>query len=770
MTDRVRVLGRRLPHPDGLARVTGLTRYTADLALPGLLHARLVLAPHAHARIRAIDAAAARARPGVVAVFTARDLPLADPDPGDRTRAPLALDRVRFHGQPVAAVVAESAAIADDAAALVRVDYEPLPPLVDPLDAMRLDAPPVAEPGAGGDEETLGLHGAEEGGGRPLDEPTGPNVASTVHFVRGDVARGFAAADLVVERRYTTSMVHQGYLEPQAAVADVDRLGRVTVWTSTQALFFARAEIAAALGLPESRVRVVAMPVGGGFGGKYVLLEPLAAAIAWRLRRPVAVVLTRREEFLATTPAPAAIFEVRTGARRDGRLTALAARVIFDAGAFAGAPLATACLLLGSVYRVPHLDIRGWEVLTHKPGAGAYRAPGAPPASFALESQLDELARGLGLDPLALRLLNAVSEGDPMADGRPWPRIGLRACLERLAARRPALLAAAPPPAPGRRRGVGVGVGGWPGGVEPASALCRLNGDGSFTVVVGTVDLTGTNTALALIAAETLGVDPAAIAVVNADTESAPWSGATGGSKITYTVGAAVLQAAEDARRQLLAVAAAELEAAPEDLELVDGAVRVRGAPDRRVTLERLAEVTTAWGAQHAPVCGRGASAPPAAAPAFAVHLAVVDVDPETGAVQPVRHLVVQDVGRALNPAAIEGQIAGAVAQGVGWALTERMAYDPAGTLLTATLMDYRLPGAADVPPVTVELVEVPSEAGPFGVRGVGEPPVVGAAAAIANAVADATGVRPTALPITSAALAAALGHGPASGAPRGGA
>lgn len=758
-------IGRSLPRLDGPEKVTGVTRFAADVQLPGMLHARLVVSPHPHARIRRIDTRAAAAVPGVVAVLTGRDLPIPRPDPGDRNRSPLALDRVVFHGHPIVAVVADTEAIAEDAAALVAVDYEPLPVVADVLDAMRPDAPPVREQSTGGDEAELAMHGAEPGA-RAAEAHPAPNVASTVRFTRGDAAGALAGAAVVVERTYRTSSVHQGYLEPRAAVATVDPLGKVTVWTSTQALFFTRVEVARTLGLPEHRVRVVAMPVGGGFGGKFVLLEPLAAALAVAVRRPVSLVLSRTEDFLATTPAPASVFEVRAGAGRDGRLLALDARVVFDAGAFAGAPVSIACLLLGASYRWPHLDVRGYEVLTHRPGSGAYRAPGAVQATFAMESHMDELARALGVDPLELRLRNAVSEGDPMPNGRPWPAIGLRACLEALRERRAGRPAAAA--AGGRtRRGVGVAVGGWVGGVEPAAAACRVDGDGSVTVVVGSVDLSGTNTGLAQIAAEALGLPVATVAVVNADTDAAPYAGASGGSKITYTVGAAVERAARDARRQLLAIAAARLEAAVEDLELVDGRVRVRGVPDRAVGVAELARAGMAFGSGHEPVLGRGAAATVARAPGFAAHLAEVDVEVDTGAVRVVRHLVVQDVGRALNPAAIEGQMRGAVAQGVGWALLERMRWDEHGQCVSGTLMDYALPAVDQVPPIETAMLELPSEAGPFGAKGVGEPPVVAAGAAIANAVADAVGRRFTELPITSEAIVAALARDGAGGAAR---
>lgn len=747
-------IGQPLPRVDGDEKVRGLTRFTADLQLPGTLHARLVVSPHAHARITAIRADAARALPGVVRVFTGRDLPIARPDPSERNRSPLARDRVVFNGHPVVAVVAESEAIAEDAAALVEVDYEELPAAIDPVEAMRAGAPLVREPGTGKteeDEAELKMHGAEQGG-ETGDEPRMPNVGSTVRFTRGDAARGLANADVVLERTYRTSMVHQGYLEPRAAVATVDQAGRVTVWTSTQALFFTRTEVAKALGIPEHRVRVVAMPLGGGFGGKFVLLEPLAAALAHALRRTVSVVMTRTEEFLSTTPAPQTRMELALGARRDGRLLALRARVLFDAGAFPGAPVSIACLLIGGYYRFEHLDIHGTEVFTHKPGSGAYRAPGAVQATFAIESLVDELAERLGLDPIDLRLMNAVAEGDPMPNGKPWPRIGLRECLATLAEehrrRRPRATAR------GRgRRATGIAVGGWVGGVEPANAVCRVNADGTLSVILGTVDMSGTNTGLAQIAAETFGVPMDEISIVNADSDAAPYAGASGGSKITYTVGAAVQRAAADARMQLLRVAADQLEASAQDLELVDGHVRVRGVPDRAMPLSKLAAMTMEFGGKYEPIFGRGASATVVRAPAFAAHLAEVEVEPDTGQVHVLEHLVVQDVGRALNPAAIDGQIRGAVAQGVGWALLERMAYDAEGHLMSATLIDYALPAADQVPPIETRLVEVPAEAGPFGAKGVGEPPVIAAAAAIANAVARATGQRFSDLPITSQAI-----------------
>ncbi len=752
-------IGRSVRRLDGGEKVTGLTRFAGDIQLPNMLHARLVLSPHAHARIVRIDGREAAARPGVVGVFGAADLGLAKVDPTARTKSPLAPDYTMFVGHPVVAVVAETAALAEDAAGLVEVQYEPLPAALDPLGAMRQGATPV-RPGAGAaGEAELGMHGAATGG-EQLHEAVGPNVVSTQRFHRGDVARGFAEAEVVVERRFETPMVHQGYLEPRAVVADVDPLGALTVWTATQALFFTRSEVCEALGLPEHRVRIVATPLGGGFGAKFVLLEPLAAALAIKLRRPVSVVMTRTEEFLSTTPAPPAVIELKLGARRDGTLTALEGRAVFDAGAYAGAPLGIALLMIGSYYKIPNIELRGYEVLTHKPGNGAYRAPGAVQGTFAIESVMDELARTIGLDPIDFRLRNASRPGDPMVNGQPWPKMGLVECLERLRVERDRDGGHAAPSGAinGRyRRGAAIAIGGWMGGIEPANAACRLDRDGTVSIVVGTVDMSGTNTAFAQIAAEAFGLPVEDVRVINGDSDSAPYAGASGGSKITYTVGLAVERAAREARRQLFAIAADKLEAAVEDLEIVDRAVRVRGVPSRAVAIADLAKASMQFGAKYEPVYGRGGSATVARSPAFAAHLSEVEVDTETGAVRVTRHLAVQDVGRAINPAAVEGQIQGGVVQGIGWALLERMPYDEAGQLLAATLMDYALPQSDQMPTVESVLLEVRSEHGPFGAKGVGEPPVVGVPAAVANAVAAATGHRFTSLPITAQVVMDAL-------------
>jgi len=742
------VIGRRVRREDGEPKVTGRTKYTGDLQLPGLLHARLALSPYPHARVTRVDAEAARALPGVAGVYTAADLPLLPTDDLSRSRVPLASDEVWFDGQPVAVVVAESAAIAMDALQLVSIEYDELEAAVDPARALADPRALVHAAEEAGEREDAGAHTSVGGETEKIERPA--NAAAAERYRRGDVEAGFRAADVVVERVYHTSWVSQAHLEPQSSVAAPDGAGRITVYTSTQAAFFTRSEVAKALGIAQHKVNVVTMEVGGAFGAKYALIDPLVAALAWKLNRPVSLIYTRGEEFLAACPAPGAVMRVKTGATRDGRLTALQATVTVDTGAYAGGTSGILCMLLGGTYRWENLLIDGYDVYTHKVGCGAYRAPGAPQACFAIESQIDQLARDLDLDPLEFRLQNAVGAGDPMPAGNVWPLIGSREVLEALRdqpAWRDRLRK-------GPGEGVGIAFAGWPSATEAASAACRLNEDGSLTVVVGSSDISGTKTGMLLLAGQAFGVEPGAINIVTADTDSAPFAGASGGSKITYTVGAAVERAAAEARRQVLEIAADNLEVAPDDLDIVEGRVEVRGAPGRGLSLEQIARMSTG---RYEPIYGRGRVAPSASAPGFAAHLARVHVDEETGAVRVLDYVAVQDVGKALNPAGIEDQICGGVAQGIGWALYEGLVYDEDGRLQTGSFMDYALPSSELVPPITPVIVEVPSPEGPMGARGVGEPPIVAGAAAIANAIADATGVHPTALPMTAERVLEAL-------------
>jgi CO/xanthine dehydrogenase Mo-binding subunit len=747
-----RFVGRRTKRADAPERLTGRLRFTNDLLLPGALHVRFVRSPHAAARIVSIDAKAALQIPGVHAVLTAKDLPVPDIQSAVESRKiMLALDSVLYAGQPVAAVLADSEAIAEDGVEAVNVEYEPTQPAVDILEAMAMDAPAV-RPKREQDESELAIHGAATGG-QAVDEPAGPNVTNRIQFKRGDVDAGFADAKVVLEREFKTAWVHQGYMEPQSCTAGTDPHGNLIVYASTQGMFFVREQVARTLGMPDHAVKVEAMPVGGGFGGKVGLVEPTVAALALAAGRPVRLAYTRMDEFVAADPAPQSILRLKIGARADGTLTTLQAELIFDAGANPGAPVGIAAILMGSTYRWEHLWLRGTEVLSNKSGTGAYRAPGAPQAAFALESLVDEVAHELGMDPFELRVKNAAREGDLLADGRKWPRIGLAECLQRAESLYREERAAARP-----GEGVGIALGGWPGGIEPAAAACRLNSDGTLQVSLGSVDLTGVNTSFAIIAAEAFGLDDLSqVRVTTIDTDGAPYAGVSGGSKVTYSSGPAVLRAAEDARNQVLRIAAAELEAAVEDLEIVQGRVQVRGVPGKSKTLAEIHTLSGTFAARYEPVYGRGQSAVTDTSPGFAVHISRVAVDPDTGHVQPIRHISVQDVGRAINLAAVEGQIHGGTVQSVGWGLFERMEFDAQGTPMTASLMDYAIPKASQSPSLETAIVEVPSVSGPFGAKGVGEPPVIPGAAALANAVRAACGARVTTLPVTPERVRAAM-------------
>ncbi|TAM75520.1 xanthine dehydrogenase family protein molybdopterin-binding subunit [bacterium] len=736
-------IGRSRRRIEGSEKVRGRTRFVGDLRLPGMLYARPILSPYAHASIERIDACAAKRLPGVVAIFTDEELGV---------RRLLAHREANYAGEPVALVIATDEATCHDAAELVEIEYRELPAVTDPLAALAADAPVVGDPTLHQSDDA-GAHGAAAGSAAD-NEPRHANMPQRMRFQRGDIASAWNAADAVVTGSFSIARVHQGYLEPQGCIAEIGDDGGVTIYASTQGQFFLRAETAKTLGIPESLVRVVPMPVGGGFGGKIFLLEPLAAQASRMLGRPVRLCLDRSHDFLFSQPAPAASIAITLGARRDGTLVGLDADILFDGGAATGSPVGIGAILLGSTYRAPHLRIVAAEVLTNKTPNSAYRAPGAPQAYFALESAMDMLARKLELDPLEFRLRNAVVEGDERADARRWQRLGLVETLERA---RTCELWRNRAGTRGRDEGYGLAVGGWPGGIEPAAAGCRIDGDGTLTIQVGSVDLTGTNTSFATIAAETFGIDPAKIRIVTGDTDSAPYSGMTGGSKITYTVGRAVSEAAADARRQLLALAADHLEASVDDLIIEDGRVFVRGNPASGAAIGELARMAMDFGSPHPPLHGHARIANPESSPGFAVHVARVRVDRITGVVRPLAYLAVQDVGRAINPAEVEAQIHGGLTQGLGRALSEELVHDELGQLHGGSFMGYALPRSDDLPHLHVELVEVPSTYGPYGAKGVGEPPAIPGAAAFANAIEDAVGVRIMEVPLTAPRVLTAL-------------
>ena len=760
-TRDVRGVGLAIPRPDGPEKVTGRVQYVADIQPRGLLHAKLLRSPHAHARIVRIDASKARAMPGVRAVLTAADIPELKRKAPTRAHAVLAIDRVVFAGQPVAAVAADELAIAEEALDLIEVEYAVLPAAVDPLEAMKVGAPPVADAGTEADTSEALAHSAVAMAKSDTAPAKGVNVSQTAQVKRGDVAKGFAESDVVIEHTYRVPMVHQGYLEPHAVLAEWDTMGQLTLWASTQGSFNTRTEVADVLGIEENRIRVIPVECGGGFGGKIrALCEPITALLARATSRPVRYVMTRREELEAGMPAPQVIIRLKTGAKRDGTLMALEAETVLESGAFSGTVLAVSAVFLGSLYKWPAFDIRGSEVLTHKPSVAAYRAPVAPQTIFAIDSQMEHLARVLGLDSVEFRARHLSRPGEPMVNNQPWASHGAHEVLQR-AAEHPLWKSRDEWKASGGNghglRGTGLSLGGWLGGLQPTGATVKLNPDGTLSVLTGQVDIAGTNIALAQIAASAYGIDIEKVKITTGDTDVAPVTGLSAGSKTVYTVGVAVMQAAQDAQRQTLEIAAGELEASVQDLEIVDGRVVVRGVPDRGITLTQIGRKGNLYMSKVPPVLGTAHPAFSQQAPAFAAQIARIELDPDTGEVTLHDFVVVQDAGRAINPLGVEGQMQGGAVQSLGIALSEALNYDEQGRLTNPSLLDYRKLTAADLPNIETIIVEVPSPAGPFGARGVGEPPIVPGPAAIANAIHDATGIRLTQCPLTPERIALAL-------------
>lgn len=748
MTTELRTVGKEVPRLEGPEKVTGQTIYAADMQLPGMLHAKVLRSPYAHARIKRIDTSKAKAHPGVHAVATAADLPPADRDPSIRSHTVFADKEVLFEGQPVAAVAADATWIAEEALDLIEVEYEELPAVLDVEKAVQLDSPLTRMPlteidlDEAGGHVTVEIEQVEE-----AEEKRSPNIVNRLHFKRGDVDPVFAASDFVVEGRFDAKMVHQAYLEPQVTIADWNPGGRLTIYSPTQGQFHQRGEIARILGLQLTQVRYVSTECGGGFGAKVPpLIQPLVSVLSMLAKRPVKLVLSRREDLMVAVPAPRVISQVKMGANRDGTITGFQARVLFDAGAFPSGPVVGASMMMAACYKFQALDIEGNEVLTNRVSCGSYRAPGVPEVLLATEQLVDELCRKGGMDPIEFRRRNAVQEGDLMPNGRPWPKIGLVDCLNALEDTE--LWRNRNQSRNGKPRGVGIAIGGWLGGMQPAGAIVKMNDNGTLSVLVGSNDISGTLTSFAQLAAEELSVPIGMVTAVTGDTDSAPFAGMAAGSKTLYSGGRSVMAAAQDARQQIISIAARELDANPEDIIIEEGIAKVPGT-DKSITFQRIAALTVGFGGRYAPVMGRGGEVIRNQAPGFTAQALELEVDTDTGELTVTRVAAVQDVGKAINRMSVLGQLEGGVVQSMGMGLTEEMIYDDLGRLRNAAFLDYRLLTTLDVPKIESVLVEVPSPEGPYGARIVGEPSIVAASAAIANAIRDAVGVRMHEAPMT---------------------
>lgn len=731
------VIGKRPIRHDGADKVTGKAIYTGDVQLPNMAHARMVRSPHPHAKIKSIDASAALKLPGVLAVVTGADFPdltdkVAMMGEAGAIHLPhlaancLAHGKALYKGHAVAAIAATSPHIADEAALLIKVDYEVLPSVTWVLDSMK-DGAPILH-----DDVRTDFMGKKD------TKPT--NTTVHMQFVKGDIKKGFAESDVVVEREFRTATVHQGYIEPHICVAMWNEDQRLKIWTATQGAFNCRQQVCELLQIPAAQCVVVPCEIGGGFGGKItVYLEPVAALLSKKCGRPVKFAMQRDEVFQGTGPTPGSYMKVKIGAKKDGTLTAGEAYLVYETGAFPGGMIGPGAMCVFSCYEFPNAHVDGYDVCVNKPKVQAYRAPGATQAAFACEQVIDELAVKLNICPLEFRLKNAAKEGTRRVDGPVYPRIGFIECLE-TAKNSPHWKSKLE----GKNRGRGIAAGFWfnIGGTSSCSA--SVNDDGSVTLMEGSTDIGGTRTSIAMQLAETIGIAAEDVRPQVADTDSVGYTFLTGGSRVTFATGLAAYTLGLDLEQQMKQRAGQLWECDPEKITVKDGTYTQNG---KSATFKELARQVS--DKSLPPVVGRSSVNPECSTNGFAVHIADVEVDPETGKVTVLRYTAIQDAGKAIHPSYVEGQMQGGSAQGIGWALNEEYFYDDKDRMRNASFLDYRMPTALDLPMIEAIIVEVPNPGHPFGVRGVGEPPIVPPPATMANAINRATGLRMTDLPIS---------------------
>ena len=741
-------IGTRPIRPDGVDKVTGRAKYGADYAFPNMLVGRVLRSPHAHARIKSVDTSAAEAMAGVKSVVTAKDLPDHDfayigPERVavnfyHVTRNILAREKALYEGHAVAAVAATTPEIAEAAMRAIKVDYEVLPCVIDVMEAAAADAPLLHE-----DMITRGVEPA----------PTKPsNISKVVNFGIGDMDAGFAAADEIVEMEFDTAAVHQGYIEPHACTARYNEDGQGEIWSSSQGHFVVRALTAKLTGMRAADLRVHPAEIGGGFGGKTVVyLEPLALMLSKKAGQAVRAVMTRDEVFKASGPTSGGAMTIKIGCTKDGKITAAEGTYYIQAGAFPGSPVINCCLCCFAPYKIENQKAVGYDVVSNRPKAAAYRAPGSPISAFGVESVLDILAKRIGMDPLEFRRINGAVEGDKTIMGSPQPSFGFIETVEVLEThdhmKQPL----------GPNQGRGVASGYWFNGGGESSATLHLNADGTAVVATGSVDVGGSRASMALMAAETLGIDYDKVRAIVADTANVGYTHVTGGSRVTLATGAAVIKAADACIDELRKRAALTWDVDVDGVIWEDGAAKPASTNVGDFEPLSLAELTAKAAQTGGPIGAAGQVNAGGVSPGLATHVVDVEVDQETGKVTILRYTASQDVGRAIHPSYVEGQIQGGVVQGIGWALNEEYIYGEDGRLQNAGFLDYRVPVFSDVPMVEAVMVEKPNPNHKYGVKGVGEVNICPPMAAIANAIEDAIGVRLQSLPMSPPRVLAAI-------------
>jgi CO/xanthine dehydrogenase Mo-binding subunit len=735
-------IGKRTIRPDGEDKVTGRAQYAADTKMPGMLWGKVLRSPHAHARIRSINTAKAEALPGVKAVVTAKDIVdfpldksvmLGIQDMRWMCRNVMARDKALFAGHPVAAVAAASQSIARKALKLIEVDYEVLPHVIDIEEAMKPGAPI--------------LHDFIKRDGQPS------NIAGTLEHKLGDIDKGFAEADVIVERSFKTAPVHQGYIEPHACLVSVTPEGKCTIWSSSQGQFMVRAMTSLLTGLDQANIRAIPAEIGGGFGGKTIIyLEPVAVMLSRKSGRPVKMVMTREEVFKASGPTSGAISTVKIGAKKDGTIVAGKGTFYLQAGAFPGSPIRGAAGCSFTPYNIPNVHSQGFDVVSNRSKVAAYRAPGAPIGAHAVELVLDEVAKKLNMDPLALRLKNAAKQGVKAAYGPVFPVIGyeqtVKAAMEHPHYKAPL----------GPNQGRGVASGFWFNAPGESSAQVNIAEDGTVTVITGHPDIGGSRASTANITAELLGIDYKKVQVLIGDTSVIGFSNLTGGSRVTFASAIVVTESTKAVIKQLRERAAKIWKIDAEAVVWENGEARPAGDNAGKFPPLSLAQLAAQANATGGPIGAGTQLTTTGAEGGFATHICDVEVDKETGKVTVLRYTSVQDVGRAIHPAYVEGQMQGGVAQGIGWALNEEYIFNKNGHLDNPGFLDYRMPVASDLPMLDNVMLEIPNPKHPQGVRGVGEVPLVASVPAVANAVRNALGiVEMTELPMSPPRVLKAL-------------
>jgi len=728
-----KVIGNRVRRPDGVDKVTGRARYGADYNLPGQLVALVLRSPHAHALIEKIDTSKAEKLAGVKAVITSKDLP--DHTQGDRGLLDIlencmARKKALYDGHAVAAVAAIDAATARKALKLINVTYKILPHVTDVDEALKHGAPVIHD------------HVYTEG---LSEKPTRPsNHCKYAEYGHGDVEAGFRDADVVISRSFKTEQTHQGYIEPHSVTASVSPDGTAEMFVCTQGHFVYRNQCAALLGLDANKLRVTASEIGGGFGGKtHIWAEPLALALSRKANRPVKLTMTRDEVFRATGPTSSTSVDVKIGAKKDGTITAAFAELRYHGGCFPGNWAELGAMTSFACYDLKNVKSVAKDAIVNRPKTAAYRAPSAPMAAFAVESVVDEVAKAIGMDPLDFRIKNAAKEGTKSSYGPVYGPIGIGPTLQ-AAKNHPHMKAPL-----GKNMGRGVACGFWFNFGGQTCVDVNIAADGTVTVAQGTIDVGGSRASIAMAVAEELGISYENVRSIVADTSSLGHNDMTDGSRGTFSSSMAAIFASRNAVKVLRERAAKMWEISIGEVEWKDGAAHAVGAHHGNRSPLSLKEIAAQAGTTGGPVAGHAEITADGAGVSFGTHIADVEVDLETGRSTVKRYTVIQDAGKALHPSYVEGQYQGGAAQGIGWALNEEYVYGKDGRLQNAGFLDYRIPVCSDLPMIDTQILEIANPHHPYGVRGVGETPIVPPLATLGIAVTNATGVRQTHIPMS---------------------